>query len=79
VAFDVYWRQDWWIVQLFDSFRKQPHRFADVVTFRRLVEAGDNAVKKDDIDQLRQIVAELYTRRMSVDPGDDPTQAVNIL
>lgn len=79
VAFDVHWRQDWWIVYLFDSFRNQPHRFADVVMFKRLVAAGEDAVKKDEMERLREIVAQLYARRISVDPGDDPTEAVNIL
>jgi molecular chaperone DnaK len=79
VTFDVYWRQDWWVLQWFEAFRAQIHRFNDVVMFKRLIAVGEDAIQKDEMQRLREVVAELHSRRISVDPGDDPTASVNIL
>lgn len=75
----VLWRQDWWVVSFFETLRDQAHRFDDPVLFRRLVHTGTEALKRDDMERLREVVSALWSKRLAVDPGDEPAEAVNIL
>jgi molecular chaperone DnaK len=59
--FDILWRQDWFVVERFKSMASSPYQFTDKQRFEELVLAGQQFLRDDDIDKLREVVAHLYT------------------
>ena len=70
---DIRWRQDGYIIELFNSLKSQPERrFSDAAQFKELVKRGKRAIKNDNIDELRQIVIQFFRIWISIDtPSDD--------
>ena len=52
-------RQDWYIVQLFRSIETKPNWFSDQAQFDSLVSKGNELIRVDDIDGLREVLYEL--------------------
>ncbi|KKZ14195.1 MAG: heat shock protein Hsp70 [Candidatus Synechococcus spongiarum 142] len=79
--FAILWRQDWYVIQHFKLMISSPPYFSDQVRFQQLVEHGKRAIKKDDIDELRQVVRDLYQIWISTDPSldDDVIVDTNII
>jgi len=74
----IYWRTLWqktdYVVFRFDQASKQRHLAASKEVFDLLVTDGKNAVKVDDVDELRTIVRRLWdnqitTRNIASDIG----------
>ena len=78
-AFQVLWRQDWFVVQRFKWLSTNAFLFPDRGQHAALSAAGEAAIKAADIDKLRQIVAELDSRRINAGGDDDMLLAANIL
>ena len=78
-AFQVLWRQDWFVVQRFKWLSTNAFLFPDRGQHAALSAAGEAAIKAADIDKLRQIVAELDSRRINTGGDDDMLLAANIL
>ena len=57
--FEILWRQDWFIVEKFKHMAQSPYNYSDQNRFKELVLAGMEALKADDIDNLRGVVAQL--------------------
>ena len=57
--FDILWRQDWFVVDWFNMMIQNPYNFSDRTRFESLKRAGLSFKDKDQIDELRAIVAEL--------------------
>jgi molecular chaperone DnaK len=53
--------------------------FADKRQHAELVSVGAEAIQADDIDKLRQVVAQLYSLKIGTDLDDDTLATVNIL
>jgi molecular chaperone DnaK len=76
--FRILWRQDWFVVEKLQQFGREPHLFLDRTRYMSLILAGQKAQSDDDIDRLRDIVAELYSFRIDAGPTEDSGQ-VNIV
>lgn len=75
----ILWRQDWFVVGRFKKFVQQEYMFTDKVLFKQLVQLGNDAVKKDDMDKLRKVVGQLYGIRINIDSSDSIIELSNIL
>ena len=56
---EILWRQDWFVVGKFRWMASSPYNFSDPARFKELMAKGMSALKSDDIDGLRQVVAHL--------------------
>ena len=77
--FQILWRQDWFVVQQFKWMAEDAHYFVDRAEHSRLVSAGLDALKTDDIGGLRRIVVELDRIRIGTAPGDQLARPANIV
>lgn len=78
--FDILWKQDWFVVSQFKSMIENPYQFSDQTLFARLSEQGMQAMQNDDINQLRQIVAQLAQIQIGgVSMQDDIFSSANII
>ena len=76
--FDILWRQDWFVVERFKWMSSSPHLFPDKQRYADLVVSGNSFMQSDDIDKLRQIVAQLYMMQIRNADGEmlDPTNII---
>jgi molecular chaperone DnaK len=67
----IYWRTLWqkaeFVGYMFDRASKQRHLAADKGTFDLLVADGENAVKAEDVDELRMIVIRLWDNQITTE------------
>ncbi|WP_018405186.1 Hsp70 family protein [Marinobacter gelidimuriae] len=77
--FEILWRQDWFVVEKFKSMAKAPQQFTDRQMFTQLVQAGMDAMEKDDIDRLRAVIAELSQIQAGIGAGDELFDVANII
>lgn len=77
--FDVLWRQDWFVIDRFKYLISSPHQFIDKRLFAELSQSGIEHIKKDNIDELREIVYRLSLIQLNSGFEDgllDPTNIV---
>lgn len=67
--FEILWRQDWFVIQRFNDMILSPHHFSSSDQFEKLTEEGKNFLENDDIDGLRQVIAQLS--QIQIDAGSD--------
>lgn len=80
VNFQILWRQDWFVVERFKQFSKEGYRVTDKALFEQLVQVGNEAVKRDDIDTLRKVVSSIRRVRINYGSGNQDTlDSVNIM
>jgi len=77
--FAILWRQDWFIIDLFKNLINSPHMFPDKQQFEELARLGIQLMRSDEIDKLREVVAQLYLIRIGGNPEDDMFDVVNII
>jgi molecular chaperone DnaK len=77
--FEILWRQDWFVVEKFKSMAKAPQQFTDRQMFTQLVQAGMDAMEKDDIDRLRAVIAEISQIQAGIGAGDELFDVANII
>ena len=77
--FQILWRQDWFVIDRFKFFSEATYMFVDKHRHAELVVIGAEAIRADDIDKLRQVVAELYSLRINTGSEDVMLASVNIL
>ena len=77
--FDILWRQDWFVVAKFENMVESPHMFTDKNLFNKLSDLGSQFVNSNDIDRLRQVVADLFTIQIDSISEDDMLDVVNIV
>lgn len=80
---DLLWavlaRQDWFIADLFRNWAASPQTFRDKVLHARLVAEGQDALKNDDIDRLRNVIGHMHEIRIFTGSDESLASAVNIL
>lgn len=76
---DILWRQDWFVVDTFKRFSNEEYLFTDRVAFKQLVKGGNDAIKRDDIDKLREVVIAMYGIRIAAHTEQDLNLQTNIL
>ncbi len=77
--FGILWRQDWFVVKKFKWMATSPHHFSDTARFKELVSMGRNALQADDIDNLRQIVGQLWQIQIYTGSDTDMLEMANII
>jgi len=79
VRFRILWKQDWYVIELFNIYALLSDSFADKDLFAELVEKG-TALKRDNkIDELRFLVIKLSNNMHSDTTVYEPVSAVNVI
>jgi molecular chaperone DnaK len=79
VNWQILWRQDWFVVDEFKQFSTGGYYVTDKVLLGQLVKAGNDAIKRDDINKLREVVGMLYSIKISTHAEQDLNLQTNIL
>ena len=77
--FDILWRQDWFVVERFKWMANSPHMFAEKHSFNELVQTGNQFMRSDDIEKLREIVAHLSMIQISGAADNEMMEMANII
>jgi len=77
--FEILWRQDWFVVERFKSMVASPHLFADKHQFEELSKVGLRFLRSDDIDKLREVVAQLSMIQIGGGPDNEMFNVANIV
>lgn len=77
--FLILWRQDWFVIDRFKWLAQDAYLFADLREHAQLVAVGAEALKANDIDKLRAVVAHLDSIRIGSAGEDDMTAGANIV
>lgn len=77
--FMILWRQDWFVIDRFKWLAQDTYLFADLNEHAQWVAVGTEALKANDIDKLRAIVANLDSIRIGSAGEDDMMAGANIL
>ena len=72
-------RQDWFIVDWYKRAVSSTSNYLDQARFRELKRMGDQALAKDDIDQLRTVLFELLSIQIHSDSGEGMFDIANIV
>lgn len=78
-AHTVLWRQDWFVIDKFQRLSAQVTLSTDPREHARLVDAGNTALKANDIEQLKQAVFGLIRIRISIVGENDLLASTNIV
>ncbi|SKC83386.1 Hsp70 protein [Burkholderia sp. CF099] len=78
-SFMILWRQDWFVIDRFKWLAEDVHLFPDVHDHAQAVAAGAEALKSNDIDELRNVVAHMDSIRISSASAEDMLVSSNIV
>ncbi len=78
-VFWIYWRQDWFIIDRFQWFADNAYLFPDTREHAALVRTGNDALKNNAIDQLREVVRQFYITRIDAADESELMSASNIV
>ena len=73
------WRQDWWVVDRYKWLSQSAHLFADAKQHAALVQGGSEAIKANDIENLRRVVAQMDMVRFEAGGDEDMLASSNIV
>lgn len=76
---DVLWRQDWYVVDRFRYRAQEAHLYVDAKEHAALVALGEQAIKDDDMRQLRDIVVRLEMAKVGMIDEGEMLASSNIL
>ena len=77
--FMILWRQDWFVIDRFKWLAQDTYLFADLHEHAQWVAVGTEALKANDIDKLRAVVANLDSIRIGSAGEDDMMADANIV
>ena len=77
--FNILWRQDWFVIDRFRWLTEDSHLFPDAREHAQLVAMGVEALKANDIDKLRDVVAHLDSIRIGSASEDEMVAGANIV
>jgi molecular chaperone DnaK len=75
---DILERQDWFVIDMFKRYSEEPWRFTNPNIHASLVEKGNEAIKADDMNALRNILGHFSAIRISSNDEDDMLSSSNI-
>jgi len=61
--FSILWKQDWYVVKLFERRIEDPSEYTDLAQFEELKASGRNMIAEDSLGQLRSVINSLYRLR----------------
>jgi len=77
--FTILWRQDWFVIDRFKWLAKDSYLFPDAREHAQLVGLGAEALKANDMDKLRDVVAHLDSVRIGSAGEDEMLAGANIV
>lgn len=77
--FMILWRQDWFVINRFKWLAQDTYLFPDAREHAELVSIGAEALKANDIDKLRAVVAHLDSVRIGSGGEDEMMAGANIV
>lgn len=77
--FMILWRQDWFVIDRFKWLSKDSYLFPDAREHAQLSTAGAEALKANDIEKLRAVVAQLDSIRIGSGGDDEMLAGANIV
>ncbi len=77
--FMILWRQDWFVIDRFKWLAKDTYLFTDAREHAQLVSLGADALKANDINKLRAVVAQLDSVRIGSGGDDEMMAGANIV
>lgn len=77
--FVILWRQDWFVIDRFKWLAQDAYLFPDAREHAQLVATGAEALKANDIDKLRAVVAHLDSVRIGSAGDDEMMAGANIV
>ena len=77
--FAILWRQDWFIIDRFNHLAQDTYLFPDADEHAKWVAMGAEALKENDIDKLRDVVAHLDFSRVGSADEDEIFAGANIV
>ena len=77
--FMILWRQDWFVFDRFKQLAQDSYLFPDASEHAQLVATGAEALKANDIDKLRLVVAHLDSVRIGSAGEDEIIAVANIV
>jgi molecular chaperone DnaK len=77
--FMILWRQDWFVIDRFKWLAKDTYLFPDAREHAQLVNAGAEALKANDMNTLRAVVAQLDSVRIGSGGDDEMMAGANIV
>ncbi|MBF0185977.1 MAG: Hsp70 family protein [Magnetococcales bacterium] len=77
--FMILWRQEWFVIERFKWLVQDTYLFPDSREHAQLVAVGSEALKSNDIDKLRSVVAYLDSIRVGFVSDDDMMAGANII
>ncbi|MFO1322027.1 MAG: Hsp70 family protein [Burkholderiales bacterium] len=76
--FEILWRQDWFVVEHFKNLTSRPWQFSDRRAFQELFAAGREAIRADNVEDLRAAIGGLYGIRIESSGEGDLEVIANI-
>ena len=77
--FMILWRQDWFVIERFKWLAQDSYLFPDAREHMQMVAVGTEALKANDIDKLRTVIAHLDSIRIGTAGEDDMMAGANII
>jgi molecular chaperone DnaK len=77
--FMILWRQDWFVIDRYKWLSKDSYLFPDVREHAQLSNVGAEALKANDIDKLRTVVAQMDSIRIGSGGDDEMMAGANIV
>ena len=77
--FDILWRQDWFVIDEFKYMIQNPYNYADKEKFYILRAHGEQCIREDRIEELRQVIRELWRIEIVETSIEDMMEKANIL
>lgn len=77
--FMILWRQDWFVIDRFKWLAKDTYLFPDAREHAQLVNAGAEALKANDMNKVRAVVAQLDSVRIGSGGDDEMMAGANIV
>ncbi len=77
--FMILWRQDWFVIERFKWLAQDSYLFPDAREHAQIVAVGAEALKANDIEKLRSVVAHLDSIRIGSAGEDDMMAGANIV
>ena len=77
--FMILWRQDWFVIDRFKWLSQDSYLFPDAEEHAQLSNVGAEALKANDIDKLRAVVAQMDSIRIGSGGDDEMLASANIV
>jgi len=77
--FTILWRQEWFVIDRFKRLSQNAYAFPNAAEHAQMVATGSEALKANDIDKLRSVVALLDSVRIGSGGDDEIMAGANII